>query len=319
MSAEVRLLSLSQDGESRAVAVGERHELAEGISLTVRNERGDAIIEREGKDDEAFAVSVNGGPSVLEIAHVKPLDVIDVAGKTHVVLPPFGVFVRRDAGRQEKEDRLATHFAAELARALPGHVPPSAGGKPNYLRLATLALAGGVIGIFTMLYVKGKDHPRGKIPYVSAAISGEANAATTPPIPEPDGAPAQATVRAPDPVPVPTPPAEPVTESASVPEAEVVAAPVAAPDPAKASIPQPKPKAKPDKPQAPAPVKVSSDTPPPALVNEGALRKDYESYRLEAGFDPEGAATKMKRLKARVPAGTKLAKDVEKALKDLGQ
>jgi len=126
----------------------------------------------------------------------------------------------------------------------------------------------------------------------------------------------------------PTPKA-PAPELAQTPEPEV-----AKPEPqvAKVEAPAPAP-SKPSQVATPTPdkrpkapkVKTAAATEKPAASKslpperEAAVRKQIESYQLEAGFDPDAAAAKLRKLKAELPADAAIRGEVDKALKGLPQ
>jgi hypothetical protein len=55
-----------------------------------------------------------------------------------------------------------------------------------------------------------------------------------------------------------------------------------------------------------------------AAAKEKQIKASIESYQLEAGFDPEGAAKKLRQLKSTIPANARVQRDIDKALKGIG-
>lgn len=284
---EHRLFALAGEGQGVELAVGRAKSLAEGVTLTLADQAGNAMVEIvDGKRGSA-QVTVDGA-EVFEIAHCKPGQKIEVGGEAFVVLAPFGIFVQ--ARKREAEDTPAPTPMPVRTAVRARKAPPKAKKSPLLLVVAAMVCVAGV-GLAMM---PGAEEPAPE-PAKRVVVAKPA--------------PKRKLVQAPPPAPVPVAIPEPTPEPVVVKVETPAPAPVPTPD-KRPKAPKVKTAAAPEKPAA------QTSLPP---EREAAVRKQIESYQLEAGFDPDAAAMKLRKLKAELPADAAIRGEVDNALKGLPQ
>lgn len=301
---DFRLLQLGQDSRGEVLPKGQPTLLAEGVLVTLADNDGNVMIEHA--TGSARPVAVDGKP-VYEVAHLRPLQVIETEGKRFVLMPPYGAFIQERSGKESVQVREAK---AKKTKAK----AKAQASEPRRLRLiyvAPLALLA-IIGAGLSLVPEQK--PAEAVTEQGAdeevtTLEGEAEAEAE--VEAEADVPAQASSAHPVPeVPIILNPVQPA------PVEVAAAAPAAAPAPATApeAAPAPAPAPKAAK-QAESKATEGKSLPP---EREASIRSMAESYQLEGGFDPEGAQKKLRALKKQVPANARVQKDIDRALKAVG-
>ncbi len=292
---DYRLLQLGAESRGEILAKGQATLLAKGVSITLADGDGNLMIEHSnGRIGNVTAeVAVDGVP-VYEVAHARPLQVIKVENSEYVLMPPYGAFVRSRGLTPAPAVKLEL---AAKAREVPA--PQIAVPAPARKRRMALLILPALIATAAAAMAIIPEKKAAPAVEQAEEESGDSPAEVAPTVIAPVPAPvAPAVVAAPAPAPAPTSavalsPAEPA------PQVDVTAV-------ATNNI-----KAK----KAPEDKGTGVALP---QARERQIRDLAQSYQLEGGFDPEGAAKKLRALKKSVPANARVQRDLDRALKAIG-
>lgn len=289
---DFRLLQLGEKNRGEVLPKGQPLPLAPGVLVTLADADGNVMVEYASGAGKAD-VKVDG-KQVYEVAHARPLQVIEVDKARFVLMPPYGAFVQ-DCG--DKDATAAVKKPRAKAKAVKA--------EPRRLRLVYVAVPAFLALLGIGLSLVPEQKPAEAVTEVAAEPEAEAGAGEEAEAgAEAEADPTSAPASAPAPAAVPVDPIV-IVAPASAPAA--ASSPAPAYSPAPASTPAPAPAA--------APATAVKALPP---AREAEVRSLAESYQLEGGFDPEGAARKLKALKKQVPANARVQKDIDRALKAVG-
>lgn len=311
----------------QTIDAGECVCLAPGTSLTLADSAGNAIIEVKSERRES-QVTVDGN-LVLEIAHCRPNQLIAITASSFshsfVLLQPFGIYIQTDA-----DSTNLARLTALLGDALHHYLPPTENPESEILSLRQkisrqsllwLGLMAGLATAMSAAFLNrhGTSDVAGPAIETTQALGLQTDAETPKQLQasEPNrenlyplasnlASPAKrdsniqrrgaSLQHAPS---TSTAPTSPVADSTRT---------TAAASTGKRSNNKGATKKK-------VPAEASNN--PLTPRQEAEIRDKLESYQLEAGFDPEGAARKLKQLRAELPHHAPIQKEIDRTLKSL--
>ena len=97
---DYRLLQLGKDTRGELLPKGHPTLISNGVLVTLADSDGNVMIEHSSAQGSAAAdVRVDGKP-VYEVAHLRPLQVVEVDGSRYVLMPPYGTFVQENSAEE---------------------------------------------------------------------------------------------------------------------------------------------------------------------------------------------------------------------------
>lgn len=323
----LRLVNLNT-GKASALAVGVPTTLEGALRLTVADGDGNAMLERTAKGASG-AVAVDGA-AVFEIAHFRPMQLIETESGLYVMLRPYDLFLRRDTAPDERLARwqqlLARARLKDLAAApspTPGKARKRRGARPTSAshgtnwRLLGMTAAISIAATFAWLKSGGIA--------TSGTAPDEMQEVVPPQVEESVPKAAESPAEAAPPSAVRPAESEPAAPAVSTP-APAVAAPVVPPAPAPLPTPPAPPSATPQPTAtkskapaitAPAPQAAAKTSRKMDAADERRARQRLDALLLESNYDPHGARRQLEALSRTVINGSEIHRDIRQAINSI--